>query len=142
MARIKLSVPDTFIFSVDIPVRSTDINRGGHVGWNSMFGILDDARARFWKHIDFAETDNPGFSNIMADAAINYKRQTFFGQTLRVEIAAQDLTEKSFDLVYRITDVETGAEVARAKTGMAFFNYEKQKIISIPEHLRTKLLGE
>jgi len=142
MPRIKINLPDKYIFSVDIPVRSTDINRGGHVGWDSLFGIIDDARARFWMYIDFVEIENKGFSNIMADAAINYKRQTYYGQTLRVEIAAADLTEKTFDLVYRITDSETGTEAARAKTGMAFFNYEQQKIIPIPDHLRKKLLGE
>ncbi len=142
MPRIKVQLPDKYIFSVDIPVRSTDINRGGHVGWNSIVDILDDARARFWQHISFTETGNPDFSNILADAAINYKRQSYFGQTLRVEMAAGDMTEKSFDLYYRITNSETGEEIVRAKTGMAFYNYRLQKIIPIPEDLRKKLLGE
>lgn len=141
MARIKIGLPESYIFSVDIPVRSTDINRGGHVGWNSMFGILDEARARFFKSIGYSETENQSISNIMADAGINYKRQTYYGQTLRVEIAAADVTEKSFDLVYRITDVETGIEAARAKTGMLCFNYTEQKIASMPDGLRQKLLG-
>jgi len=141
MARIKINLPDSYIFSIDIPVRSTDINRGGHVGWNSMFGILDEARTLFFRNIGYSETENQSISNIMADAGINYKRQTFYGQTLRVEMAAADVTEKSFDLVYRITDVESGAAAARAKTGMLCFNYAEQKIASIPEALKRKLMG-
>jgi acyl-CoA thioesterase FadM len=142
MARIKINLPEKYIFSTDIPVRSTDINRGGHLGWNYMLNILDEARFRFWDSIDYSETEDARVSNITADAGINYKRQVFYGQTLRVEMAATEFTEKGFDLVFRVSDSETGEEVARAKTGMLCFNYEEQKLIRIPDGFKEKLLGE
>ncbi len=142
MARIKINLPDKFIFSTDIPVRSTDINRGGHMGWNYMFDILDEARVRFWNSIGYSETANERVSNIMADAGINYKRQVFYGQTLRVEMAAADFTDRSFDLVFRISDAESGEEVARAKTGMLCFDYKEQKITRVPDDFRKRLQGE
>ena len=142
MARIKINLPEKYIFSTDIAVRSTDINRGGHMGWNSMFNILDEARIQFWDSIGYSETENARVSNIMADAGINYKRQVFYGQILRVEMAAAEFTERGFDLVFRISDSETGEEVARAKTGMLCFDYQEQKITHVPDDFRKRLMGE
>ncbi|UCD08449.1 MAG: acyl-CoA thioesterase [Dehalococcoidales bacterium] len=142
MARIKIILPDNYIFSTEIPVRSTDINRGGHMGWNHMFNILDEARIQFWGSIDYSETENARVSNIMADAGINYKKQVFYGQTLRVEMAAAEFTERGFDLVFRVSDAETGEEVARAKTGMLCFDYQEQKITRVPDDFRKRLQGE
>ncbi len=142
MARIKINLPEKFIFSTDIPVRSTDINRGGHMGWNSMFNILDEARIQFWNSIGYSETENARVSNIMADAGINYKRQVFYGQTLKIEMAADEFTDRSFDLVFRISDAESGEEVARAKTGMLCFDYKEQKITRVPDDFKKRLMGE
>lgn len=142
MARIKINLPEHFIFSTDIPVRMNDINRGGHVGWNSMFTILDEARIQFWDFIGYSETDNERVSNIMADAGINYKRQTYYGQVLRIEMGAAEFTEKGFDIIYRVSDAETGNEIARAKTGMLCFDYVEQKITRIPDDFRNRLLGQ
>ena len=36
MARIRLSMPEKFIFTTELPVRITDLNYGGHVG-NDVF---------------------------------------------------------------------------------------------------------
>lgn len=142
MARIRINLPEKFVFSTDIAVRSTDINRGGHMGWNYMFHILDEARHRFWDSIGYSETGDEAVSNIMADAGINYKHQVFYGQTLRVEMAADEFTDRGFDLVFRVSDAENGEEVARAKTGMLCFDYKEQKLIKIPEDFKKRLLGE
>jgi len=142
MARIRINLPETYLFATDIPVRSTDINRGGHMGWNYYFSILDEARMQFWDSIGYSETGDERLSNIMADAAIQYKSQVYHGQTLRVEMATAEFTDKGFDLVYRISDAASGAEVARAKTGMLIFDYKEQKIISIPEDFKKRLTGQ
>ena len=142
MAQIKINLPEKYIFSTDIPVRSTDINRGGHIGWNYMFHILDEARIQFWDSVGYPVTQNLRVSSIMADAGINYKGQAFYGQTLKVEMAAAEFTEKSFDLIFRVSDSVTGKEVARAKTGMVRFDYKKQKITDVSDDFRKRLQGE
>ncbi|MBI2849547.1 MAG: thioesterase family protein [Chloroflexi bacterium] len=139
MARIEISLPSKFIFSTDIPIRISDINRGGHLSWDSMFRLLDEASVQFWSSLDSPGSEDERISHITVDAGINYKRQAFHGQTLRVEIAADEFTNKGFDLVFRVTEVVSGSEIARAKAGILCYDYEKQKVISIPEELRSKL---
>lgn len=139
MARIKINLPSEFLFSTNIPIRISDINLGGHLSWDSMFRILDEASVQFWNSLDLPEKESERISHITVDAGINYKRQAYHGQTLRVEIAANEFTDKSFDLVYRVTEVDSGTEIARAKSGILCYDYRKQKVLPIPEELRNKL---
>ena len=140
MTRIEISLPNMFVFSTNIPIRVSDINRGGHLGWDSMFRILDKASVQFWSSLDYPEAEDERISRITVDAGINYKRQAFHGQTLRVEIGTNEFTNKGFDLVFRVTEMDSGAEIARAKAGILCYDYQKQKVIPIPEKLRDKLL--
>ena len=139
MARIEISLPGEFVFSTNIPIRISDMNRRGHLSWDSMFRILDEASVQFWSSMDDAETGGEKISRITVDAGINYRRQAFHGQTLKVEIAANDFSSKGFDLVFRVTEVNSGTEIARAKTGILCYDYQQQKVIQIPEKLRNKL---
>ena len=140
MARIEISLPSKFTFSTSIPIRISDINQGGHLSWDSMFRILDEASIQFWGSLENPEMEDESISRITVDAGINYKQQAYHGQTLRVEIAANEFTDKSFDLVFRVTETDNGTEIARAKTGVLCYDYQKQKVTPIPEELRNKLL--
>ncbi|MEE8413518.1 MAG: thioesterase family protein [Dehalococcoidales bacterium] len=141
MARIEIKLPGKFNFSTTIPIRISDINQGGHLSWDSMFRILDEASIQFWSSLDYPEMEGDRVSRITVDAGINYKRQAYHGQTLRVEIAASEFTDKSFDLVFRVTEVDSGDEIARAKTGVLCYDYQNEKVMPIPEELRNKLAG-
>jgi len=46
MARIKIEIPDKFIYKTEIPIRITDINYGGHLGNDSLLSIIHEARVR------------------------------------------------------------------------------------------------
>ena len=53
-----------------------------------------------------------GAAILLADAAVVYTREGFWGMRLRVELAVTELRTRSFDLVYLVTDTATGAEIA------------------------------
>jgi acyl-CoA thioester hydrolase len=139
MARVQISLPDKFIFSTDISVRIDDVN-GLHLGYESFFTYLSEARARFLRSLGYPDQgDIEGVSNIVADVSIVYMKQGYYGQTLKVEIGATDFSSKGFDMVYRISNAETGVEMVRAKTGLLFFDYKNQKVATIPPVLKKKL---
>ncbi len=138
MARVKINLPRAFPFSTEIPIRISDINYGGHLGHDSILPIVHEARLKFLASIGYSELDIEGLSYIMADAAIVYIAQAFHGQTLVIEIGVQDFTKKGCDFVYRLSDEETGAEVARVKTGMVFFDYRREKLVEVPQGFREK----
>jgi len=139
MARIKIPMPEKFVFSTEIPIRIGDINYGNHLGHESFIVIIAEARTRFFQSLGHAQAGTDGFSHIIADLGIMYLGQGYYGQTLRVDIAVTDSTDKGFDMVYKVTDAKTGLELARAKTGLVFYDYRQQKTTSVPQDLREKL---
>jgi acyl-CoA thioester hydrolase len=141
MARIHLSLPDKFLFRTEIPVRASDINYGGHVGNDTMLTLLQEARVQFYRSLGFTnEVSIEGtVGHIISDAAVIYKAESFLGDVLVVQLAPIDFTKYGFDILYLVSNKETGKEVARGKTGIVCFDYTKSKIASIPESLLAKL---
>jgi acyl-CoA thioesterase FadM len=139
MPRIRIDLPETFDFSTDLRVRIGDVNYGGHLGNDALLSLLHEARVRFLNGLGFSEGDAGGAGIIMTDAAIVYRAEAFQGETLRIDIAVGELTRHGCDFIYRVTNRETGKEVARAKTGIVFFDYRRRKIVRVPDAFRARL---
>ena len=141
MARLHINLPETFLFTTEIAVRVSDLNYGGHVGNDTMLTLLQEARIQFYRSLGFKdETSFEGtVGQIIIDAAVQYKAESFLGDVLEIQIAAEDFTKFGFDLLYDVRNKSTGQEVARAKTGIVCFDYQKKKITRIPEALASKL---
>ncbi len=74
----------------------------------------------------------------MLDAVVLYKSEAFYGDLLRIEVAVADVGPHGCDLLYRVTQKESGKEVSRAKTSIAFFDYAKRKVVEVPDGFRGK----
>ncbi len=136
MARIKIDLPEKFDFSTEIPLRISDINYGGHLGHDSVLSLTHEARVRLLRKYGFTEMDIDGSGLIVSDVAIVYRSEAFYGEILKIEIAICDFNKYGCDLIYKITEKETGREIARAKTGIVFFNYENRKVSLIPDKFK------
>ena len=141
MARVKIEMPSVYSFKTELTVRITDINYGGHLGNSNVLELIHEARVRFLKSHGYSEINVEGYGTIMLDSVVIYKAQAFAGDILQIEVAAGDFSRLGYDIFYRITDKESGREVALAKTGIAIFDYANQKIVSPPEKFIKKLAG-
>ena len=141
MARIKINLPDTFPFSVSIPIRITDINYGGHVGNDTVLSLIHEARVQFLQHHGYKELEIEGIGLIMNDAGIEFKLELFYGDTIKVSVSPADFTRIGFDLYYKLEKETDGKTivVATAKTGMICYDYSLKKIVKIPEKLQVTL---
>lgn len=137
MSRVKLGLPETFIYTTDIRLRVSDINYGGHMDNNAVLSLVHEARVRFLESHGYSELDVDGVGIIMVDAVIQYKSEAFYGQTLTFEVAVGGISRIGCDIFYRITDRNTGTEVARAKTGIAFLDYATRKPKRMPDGFRS-----
>jgi len=137
MARIKVELPEKFSFSTTIPIRITDLNYGGHVGNDTILSLIHEGRVQFLKQFGLEELKFGGVGLIMSDAAIEFKNELFHGDTVKVWVAVADFTRISFDLYYKLENIN-GEPVAHAKTGMVCFDYSKRKVVGIPEGVKDK----
>jgi len=138
MARVKLHLPTTFIFKTEIPIRISDINYGGHIGNDAVLSIVHEARIQFLQSLGYTEIDIEGTGMMMTDAIIVYSSEGFYGDTLMIDVATTDFQLTHCDVVFRLTNKTTKKEVARVKTGIAFFHKQTRKISAVPDAFRKK----
>jgi acyl-CoA thioester hydrolase len=143
MPKTKLLLPAHFPFSVEIPVRITDLNYGGHVGNDSILSLIHEIRVQFLRHHDYGELDIAGVGLIMADVTIEFKSELFYGDSLWASVAAAEFSRVGFELYYRLEKKsgEKMVPVAFARTAMICYDYSLKKIVSVPKEVCTRLLA-
>ena len=141
MARVKIEIPENFIGVVEIPVRITDINYGNHLGNDAVVSIIHDARVSWLKSIGYSEFNIEGVSIIMSDLAVSYINESFYGDVLKIKLSVGECSSAGFELYYNITTNrnEREIQIAKAKTGIVFYNYEIKKIAGVPEKFKSKI---
>ena len=131
-------MPERYLFSTEIPVRITDLNYGRHLGNDALLSIIHEARVRFLSHFNYTESNIEGVGSMMADVAIIYKHQGYYGDRLTIRIGIDDVSKKSCDFYYNITN-QADKVVALCKTTIVFYNDQLQKPVNIPAGFLAKI---
>jgi len=137
MARLKLELPSQFPFRTRLSVRVTDLNYGDHLGNDALLGMIHEARVRFLRELGYTEKDIEGVGILMGDCAIIYKAQGFLGEEIGIAVSAGDFTRVGCDLFYLLEKAD-GTELARAKTGIVFYDYTTQGVRPVPKGFRAR----
>lgn len=132
MPRLRIQLPETFTFETTVTVRVDDVNYGGHLSNDRMLTLCHEARVRFLAQYGYSETDIEGQGIIMTDAAIVYKAEAFRGDELTIAITPDNWNKYGCDFFYKISHSAKGKEIARVKTGIIFFDYQKRRIKPCP----------
>lgn len=141
MARIKIGLPDKFVFTTKIPVRISDVNYGGHVGNDSILSIIHEIRVQYFESLGYTELKFAGVGIIMSDVAIEFKNELFYGEEIIASLAIGEITAIAFDIFYKL-EKKTGDKletVANAKTWIVCYDYSKKKVTPIPEEILEKI---
>jgi acyl-CoA thioester hydrolase len=142
MNRIKVELPAHFHFSTIFTIRISDLNYAGHVGNDSFLSLIHDARERFLKANGYAELSIAGVGLVMADVAIEYKKELHHGDTLKISVAAGGFDKLGFDVFYLLELVAENGETTiagKAKTGMICYDFTQKKRMPVPQEVATRL---
>jgi acyl-CoA thioester hydrolase len=142
MARIKIDLPANTIARVKLKVRIGDINYGNHVGNDAFVSFIHEARIQWLQQNNFSEIDINGTGLIMADLAIEFKKEAHYGEAILIAISAGEISRVSFELYYQLSTERNQVAVllANAKTGMVCYDYQNKKTVSVPDCLKKILL--
>jgi len=131
MARVKITIPEKWLFDCTIPVRIADINYGQHLGNDALVSMLHEARVQWLQALNYSELNIEGAGLIMADLAVMYKNESFYGDLLLFKLYLGETSAVSFELVYEVINLQQ-KQIAIAKTGMVCFNYALKKVSELP----------
>lgn len=139
MARVDIALPEHFCFSTELCIYQSHINEAAHLDNAQLMTLVSEARQRFFSHLGYTQTSVEGVGIVITDAAVRYLSEAFHGETLVFRLAAQDFNKYGCDLVYAVSERDSGREVARVKTGLVFFDYEARKVRPAPDAFRARL---
>lgn len=142
MARIQIDLPESFLFSTEIPIYIQHINYGHHVDNAGLLSLVAEGRVRFLKSMGYTELNTEGCGLIVADAAVQYRSEAFHGETLVADFAVADFNKYGCDFVWRLLDKASGREVARGKHGIMFFDYTARKPALLPQAFVDRVSGQ
>jgi acyl-CoA thioesterase FadM len=133
MPRLQLTPRSAYPFRTGLVVRVTDLNYGGHLGNDRLLALIQEARVAWLASHGWSEHDCAGTGLIMTDAAVQYRGEAFAGDQLLIEVAAGEAARTGFRIFYRITRRGDDALIAVAETGMACFDYQRRRVVQLPE---------
>lgn len=142
MTRMEIDLPVSWHFTTEIPIRISDINYSNHLGNDSILSLMHEARVRMFAAHGWGELDIAGKGIIMADAAVVFRSEAFYGDVAIVDLAVGDPESRSCNVFYRLTSKETGKEIARARTALIFFDYAARKPVTMPDTFRKAFFSE
>ena len=134
MARVKINIPESILATIEIAVRITDINYGNHVGNDSFIAIIHEARVKWLKIYECTELNIGGAGLIMSDLEIEFKKESFYGDEIEVQISAGEISKIGFELYYQLFTTRSKNRIllVKAKTGMICYDYTIKKVTTIP----------
>jgi len=142
MARLSIELPASFPFATELDVRVSDLNYGNHLGNDAVLSLVHEARRRFLAARGVEEIGADGKGFVIADAAVVYRAQAFYGERLRIEVAAGDFQSRGCVFYFRLSKAGDGKTVAEARTGVVCFDFQTQKTMVFPEEMRRRLEGK
>lgn len=124
---------ENVIFWTTIPVLVNHLNYGNHLGYDSYFSIIQEARMRWLKQYDMGEKTLDGnIGYFITEASVSYKSEAFHGDQLKIGIMIDNIRTKAFDINYVVLNLTRDVLSATAKTSQLCFNFELKKIASLP----------
>jgi len=120
----------------------SDINYGGHLGNDAVMSIIHEARIRFLNAHNYSELDVCGAGMIQNDAVVIYNAEAFYGDIITVQLTVEDFSATGCDFIYLMTRHADNREIARAKTGITFYDYNTKKLLRVPADFKQLILTE
>jgi acyl-CoA thioesterase FadM len=141
MARIKISFPEKNIYETSISVRINDVNYGNHLGHDSLVSILHESRVKWLTSLGYSEINIEGLGIILNELVVNYINESFYGDTLMIQIGVGEISTVGFELFYKVSTKKENQDmlVAIAKTGLVFYDYTNKKVAAVPGKFKNKL---
>ena len=132
MPRIQLQPALQYPFRTEIQIYISHVNQGGHLDNAQLLTLVSEARVRFFKSLGYRESDVAGCPIVVGDIVAQYKSEGFHGETMVLQMLTTDFNKYGFDLQFRMSDKDSGREVALGKIGIVFIDRASRKVTQIP----------
>ena len=79
----------------------------------------------------------------MGDLEVEYKKESFYGDIIEVQISVGEISTISFEFYYQLFTTRNKERIllVKAKTGMICYDYSAKKVAPVPEKFKQVLFN-
>lgn len=114
-----------------IQIRFSDVDQFGHMNNSVYFSLYDLAKTTYFRDV-FGEQDWNKMAVVIANINANFLAPVFFSDNLVIETAVIHLGNKSFTLLQRVVNPESGMVKCECRTVMVGYNIATNEPVPIP----------
>lgn len=122
----------TFKHSMPAQIRFSDVDQFGHVNNSVYFSLYDLAKTTYVKDVLSGRMKWNEVGIVVANISANFMSPIFFMDHVNIETATVELGNKSFTLLQRAIDPESGTVKCECRTVMVVYDLKTQTPIPMP----------
>jgi acyl-CoA thioester hydrolase len=119
--------------------RFADIDSYNHVNNAVYLTYFEEARVTFTRSCGLRSLYTKQCSTILVHADIDYKKPSFLGDVLLIDVGCSGIKNSSFEYKYRIRRESDAALIATGATVQVCFNFELNAPVRVPEEWKSVL---
>lgn len=123
----------TFKHSMPAQIRFSDVDQFGHVNNSVYFSLYDLAKTTYIKEVLSGRMKWNEVGIVVANISANFMSPIFFMDNVNIETATIELGNKSFTLLQRAVDPNSGVVKCECRTVMVVYDLKSQTPMSMPE---------
>ena len=123
----------TFKHSMPAQIRFSDVDQFGHVNNSVYFSLYDLAKTTYVKDVLSGRMKWNEVGIVVANISANFMNPIFFMDNVNIETSTIELGTKSFTLLQRAVDPESGVVKCECRTVMVVYDLKTQTPIPMPE---------
>ncbi|MBP5321241.1 MAG: acyl-CoA thioesterase [Kiritimatiellae bacterium] len=119
----------TYRYTVKIPFYDVDSMR---IVWHGNYvKYFEEARCAFFEHLGmtYDEMERAGFLIPVIGLSIKYVKPCVFGQTIWIDVAADETNDNLLVLSYTVLDAATGKRMCKGSTRHAAVDRESRELL-------------
>lgn len=126
----------TFKHSMPVQIRFSDVDQFGHVNNSVYFSLYDLAKTTYVKAVLAGRMKWNDVGIVVANINANFMSPVFFMDNVNIETTTIEIGNKSFTLLQRAVDAESGMVKCECRTVMVVYDLETQTPMLMPEDYR------
>ena len=136
-----MALPDQFEFTTQMQIRVGDLGYHGLLADEGLVRLLEEARVRYLQKVGYLEMDVDGTQLVCLASELRHQLRPGYGEVVRIEVSAGDFCEDSFVFLQRISLLDDGREVVRARLLYGAYDAASMKRAPVPESFRRRCQG-
>lgn len=117
-------------------IRFSDVDQFGHVNNSVYFSLYDLAKTTYVKEVLSGRMKWNEVGIVVANINANFMSPIFFMDNVNIETATVELGNKSFILMQRAVDAESGVVKCECRTVMVVYDLKTQTPMQMPDEYK------